>query len=84
METAESNIKRTDEQQRLESGQAILEYILLLAIIISISGIMISSVRGMRDRMWKQTLCQVSSICAGCQPPESIQRALPEAGNCKK
>ena len=67
-----------------ESGQAIVEYILLLSIILSITGIMIAGVRSSRDRMWKRVLCEVSAACPDCRATQSARQAFPGSGiSCK-
>jgi len=69
---------------RARSGQAILEYILLLAIIMGISGVMVSSVSSTRDKMWKKVLCEVSAACPDCKSTQSAKSSFPKAGvNCR-
>ena len=69
---------------RGESGQAIVEYILLLSIIMSMTGLMIAGVRSNRDKMWKRVLCEVSAACPDCKSTASAKAALPSAGvSCK-
>ena len=67
-----------------KAGQAIVEYVLLLSIIISITGLMIAGVRSNRDKMWKRILCEVSAACPDCRSPDSAKAALPTSGvSCK-
>jgi|GEM_PF-3193300 len=65
-------------------GQAIIEYVLLLSIILSMAGILIGGVRSSRDKLWKKMICEVSAACPDCHSPDSAQSALPHAGvKCK-
>jgi hypothetical protein len=67
-----------------QSGQAIVEYILLLSMIISMTGIMIAGVRSNRDKMWKRILCEVSAACPDCKSTQGAKSALPNSGfSCK-
>ena len=66
------------------AGQAILEYVLLLSIILSMTGIMLASVRSNRDKMWKLFICEVSAACPECKSTASAKAALPGSGaTCK-
>ena len=40
-----------------QSGQAIIEYVIVLTIILGISGLIVGAVRSNRDKMWKRMLC---------------------------
>lgn len=66
-----------------QSGQALVEYVLLLSIIVSMTTIMIAGVRSGRDKMWKQILCEVSAACPGCKATESARNAIQGSGACK-
>jgi hypothetical protein len=67
------------------SGQAIIEYVLLLAIILSFAGALKYAVTQNRDKFWKTMVCEVSAPCAGCTAPASAQSFLPNSGaKCKK
>lgn len=65
------------------SGQAILEYILLLSIILSLSGALIASVKGTRDKIWKRMICDVSAVCAECKATDSAKSILKAKADCK-
>ena len=72
------------ETKSKQSGQAVLEYILLLSVILSISGLLVGSVRNTRDKMWKRMLCEVSAACPDCRSTDSAKAAFPKTGgNCK-
>ncbi len=67
-------------RQKQQSGQAILEYVLLLVIILGMGGIIVKGgVQVARDKLWKQILCDVSRACPKCKAPDSINKALPNA-----
>jgi hypothetical protein len=70
-------------QKTDQSGQAIIEYVILLVLILSIGGLLFAGVRSSRDKMWKQMICDVSAACPDCPATESAKRALPQAGNCR-
>ena len=66
------------------AGQAIIEYVLLLSMIISMTSLMIAGVRSNRDKMWKRILCEVSAACPDCQSTQTAKAALPKSGfSCK-
>jgi hypothetical protein len=67
-----------------QSGQAIIEYILLLSIIITVSGLILGSVRSSRDKLWKMMICQVSAACPTCKATDSARTALPNTGGACK
>jgi len=69
---------------RNNTGQAILEYVVVLAIVIGISAILQYGVSKTRNKIWKWMICQVSAACAECNPTESAKKTLPAAGPCKK
>lgn len=62
-----------------QSGQAIIEYIILLTIILSMTGLFVASVRSSRDSMWKQMICDVSAACPDCKSTDSAKSALPNS-----
>ena len=66
-----------------QSGQAILEYVLVLAIVFSLMSMIMVGVRNTRDKTWKRMLCDVATMCADCKPPSSVDGILPKAGKCK-
>jgi hypothetical protein len=78
------NIKRPLTSPKWSSGQAILEYILLISIILSLGTILIGGIQKSRDKLWKQILCDVSRACPKCAIPEKVKTSFPKAGyNCK-
>lgn len=64
-------------------AQAILEYVLALVIVFSVAAIIMAGVRNIRDKTWKQIICKVSAMCPDCKAPESVNKILPDQGNCK-
>ena len=82
MESVET---KTTRGNHFEEGQAIIEYILLLSIILSLSGLMISGIHSTRDKMWKRFLCEISAACPTCKATDSAKAALPKAKvQCKQ
>ena len=66
------------------AGQAILEYVLLLSIILSMTTLMMAGVSSSRDKMWKKFLCEVSAACPDCRSTPSAKSAFPKSGvSCK-
>ncbi|MBS1959753.1 MAG: hypothetical protein JST80_09800 [Bdellovibrionales bacterium] len=75
---------RSQRRRHSESGQAIIEYVILLTIILTITGLFVAAVRSSRDKMWKQMICDISAACPDCHSPQSAQDALPKSGvKCK-
>jgi hypothetical protein len=75
---------KSELNRNREQGQAIIEYVLLLSIILSMAGLLVASVRSNRDKMWKRIICDVSAACPDCRSTESAKQALPGAGvQCK-
>jgi hypothetical protein len=75
---------KTDLNRIGEQGQALVEYILLLSIILGMAGILMATVRSNRDKMWKRMICEVSAACPDCRATQSARAALPNAGvQCK-
>lgn len=67
-----------------QSGQAIIEYVLLLSIILAMAGALIASVKISRDKLWKRIVCDVSASCADCKATDSAKAFLPKsAAKCK-
>jgi hypothetical protein len=71
--------KKTDQ-----SGQAILEYVVVLLIILSIGFTLQNGIRGSRDKLWKRIICHVTAPCIGCEAPDSAKTVLPKGGDCPK
>ncbi len=65
------------------AGQAIVEYVLLLAMILGMGTIIVSGVNKGRDTLWKQIICDVSRACPTCQAPSSVEALLPNTKKCK-
>ncbi|NDG85432.1 MAG: hypothetical protein EBX52_10420 [Proteobacteria bacterium] len=71
-------------KKRNDSGQAILEYMIVLLIIVSISGVIQFGVSKSRNKLWKWMICQISAACPGCNPTASANKTLQSGGPCKK
>ena len=67
-----------------QSGQAVVEYVILLAIVVSVSGVIHFGVGRTRDKLWKRMICDISAPCPGCISPKSAKDTLPRGGNCEK
>ncbi|NDF15515.1 hypothetical protein EB061_09365 [bacterium] len=65
-----------------QKGQAILEYVIVLGIILSFAGLIRFGLQKSRDRLWKVMICDISAPCPGCPAPESAKKLLPKAGSC--
>jgi hypothetical protein len=65
-----------------ESGQAVIEYVMLLSIILSMAGLLSYGVTKTRDGLWKMIICQVSAPCPACAATQSAKSLLPNGGNC--
>jgi hypothetical protein len=72
------------EKHSPRSGQAVIEYVMLLLIILTMGGIMRYGVQTARDKLWKKIICDVSAPCPGCAAPASAKNALPKGGSCPK
>jgi hypothetical protein len=62
-----------------QSGQAIIEYVLLLSMILALAGALIASVKVSRDKLWKKIICDVSAPCADCKATDSAKAVLPKS-----
>jgi hypothetical protein len=75
---------KTLEIKQAQSGQAIIEYILLFAIILSMAGLIVGGLSKTRDKMWKGMLCEVSAACPTCRSTDSAKTIFPSSGaRCK-
>jgi hypothetical protein len=62
--------------RRKESGQGILEYILMLAVAVSIFSVLANGFKRIVLTMWQQMACEIAAPCPGCAPPESVRNKL--------
>ncbi|MBU6154368.1 MAG: hypothetical protein KGP28_08725 [Bdellovibrionales bacterium] len=67
-----------------QSGQAILEYVMVLLVILSIGFALQSGIQVSRDKFWKRIICHVTAPCPGCAAPDSAKNVLPKGGDCPK
>lgn len=65
-----------------EDGQAIVEYLLMLMVAISIVAILASGVRRIVLGLWQVMACEISAACPHCPPPEEVVGKI--ASNCKQ
>lgn len=61
------------EKAHPTSGQAVIEYIITLALIISVITIMASGFRRSLNKMWEFYAKQISAPCPGCPPDPNIR-----------
>jgi Flp pilus assembly pilin Flp len=56
-----------------ESGQAVIEYVLVLAMVVSAITIMSLGFRKGISKLWVSMIKQVAPACPGCTPPAALQ-----------
>jgi hypothetical protein len=54
-------------------GQALIEYILILALVVTVVAVMGRGFRAIQNRVWMEITCLVAAPCPGCQPPREVQ-----------
>ncbi|MBN21358.1 MAG: hypothetical protein CL678_08740 [Bdellovibrionaceae bacterium] len=69
-------------KQLKNEGQAILEYIILMAVAFSIVASIGLAFRGLIFNIWQQITCEVSAPCPSCPPSEEIKNRL-SPGACQ-
>ena len=62
--------------RRDESGQGLIEYILMLAVAISIFGALANGFKRIILSTWQKMACEVAAPCPGCAPPEGVDNKL--------
>ena len=55
---------------RDETGQAIVEYILMLLVAMTIVVAISKGMRGSLNRFWETLTREVAAACPGCPPPQ--------------
>lgn len=58
---------------RDDSGQAIVEYILMVAVVVAIIGVLSVGLRGVLVKVWGKMARDIAAPCAGCQPPPDVR-----------
>jgi Flp pilus assembly pilin Flp len=61
---------------RNQSGQAVVEYIILLSMAVAIALAMAAGFNGISKKLWQLIACEVSAPCPGCQVDEAVKNAL--------
>lgn len=56
-----------------DDGQAVLEYLLMLAVTVSVLGVLASGMRRVLVELWEKMARQIAAPCPGCTPPESVR-----------
>jgi hypothetical protein len=69
-------------KRRDQSGQAVVEYVVLLAVILGVAAVIQFGVQKTRDKLWKFMICKISAPCPSCSATESARSVLPKGGNC--
>lgn len=54
-------------------GQAIIEYILLLGLVITLVAVLGRGFRTIQNRVWMEMACVVAAPCPNCPPPRAVQ-----------
>lgn len=67
-------------KRRQNLGQATIEYVLMIAVVFSIASLIVSGIRGTRDKLWKRMLCEISPPCIGCVAPDGVNQLLQKSG----
>ncbi len=70
------------EKQRNGSGQAVVEFLVLLTLILGVAGMLQFGIQKTRDKIWKFVICKVSAPCPNCAATDSAKAVLPKGGNC--
>ena len=65
-----------------KKGQAIIEYIVMLSVAISVVLIINAGFRKIRNYLWHDITCQVTAACPGCPAQQNVKKAL-DTGACK-
>lgn len=55
------------------SGQAVVEYILMITVALFIVGLIGSTFVRVRNYLWMQMACEISSACPHCPPDSDLQ-----------
>jgi Flp pilus assembly pilin Flp len=66
-------LKRSNQFHPGRSGQAMVEYLLMLVVAISLVAVMASSFRKTLTNLWGYYIRQVSAACPGCQANPSYR-----------
>lgn len=56
-----------------DSGQAILEYILMLSLAVTIVGVFATGLRKALAAIWESMARTISAPCPGCPPPPDVR-----------
>jgi Flp pilus assembly pilin Flp len=68
-----SNQKTGPKLLGSESGQAILEYVLMLMVAISVVAILSSGLKTSLLSLWEFMARQIAAACPGCPPPPNVR-----------
>ena len=65
-----------------ESGQAVVEYILMLLVAIGVVAVMANGFKRIILGLWQEMACDIAAPCPDCAPPGSVKNRL-SSGSCK-
>lgn len=71
--------------RRSESGQAIVEYLLMVMVALSVAATLAFGFRKAFFRMWMQMACEITAPCPHCQAPPEIRGSANKVapGTCR-
>lgn len=58
------------------SGQAIIEYLLILLFVVTLIGGMAAGFRGVIVGYWQEMSCDIAAPCPHCDPPDSVKNKI--------
>ena len=70
------------KDSRNESGQAIVEYIVVISIALMITGILAVGFSRIYQFLWKKMVCEVAAGCPTCPAPQEV-KDMKFPGNCR-
>lgn len=56
-----------------DRGQAVVEYVLMLAIVVAMIGVMSTGFRRALISLWGKMARDISAPCPGCPPPPEVR-----------
>lgn len=56
-----------------QAGQAVIEYILMIVVALSILSVLAFGFRKVLFRVWMQMACSITAPCPHCSPPQELK-----------
>ena len=75
-ETPFVSLKQNQVRTNNQSGQALIEYILMLTVALGLVTSMTFTFRRVAQTLWQQMTCEVSAACPACPPAETVANRL--------